>query len=160
MLPLLLGGPEANPEADSLLDPSILVAPPMGKAAMDSRLFLPKSVDGTRDIVTTECLLPPGCGGVDCDRVARKAASRGDGPEPSPPRSLSRRTCGYISIYIYICMCVYSESRYTFDRIDSVRAAILLLLLVERELARECIICIVDGSGVSDRVRFLCLGKF
>jgi hypothetical protein len=59
---------------------------------MDSLLFLPNSDGGTLEIVTTECLRPPGAGGDDCDKVARKACSIGVGPEPSPPRSESLLT--------------------------------------------------------------------
>ena len=41
-----------------------------GTAAIDSLLFLPNSEGGTFEIVTTECLRPPGCGAGDCDKVA------------------------------------------------------------------------------------------
>lgn len=90
-LPLLLGGP-VIPVVDSRRLCNILVAPPMGNAAMDSRRLRPKRVVGTLEIVTTECRRPPDCGAGACERVARKAASLADGPEPSPPRSLNRRT--------------------------------------------------------------------
>lgn len=63
-----------------------------GTAAIDSLLLLPNNDDGTFDIVTTECLRPPGCGAGACDNVARKACSIGVGPDPSPPRSDNRRT--------------------------------------------------------------------
>lgn len=63
-----------------------------GTAAIDSRLLRPNSEGGTFEIVTTECLRPPGCGAGACDKVARKACSIGVGPEPSPPRSESLRT--------------------------------------------------------------------
>lgn len=64
----------------------------LGKAAIDSLRLRPKMVLGTFEIVTTEWRRPPG-DGVGCwTRVARKAASRGVGPEPSPPRSERRRT--------------------------------------------------------------------
>lgn len=59
---------------------------------MDSRRLRPKSVGGTLLMVTTECLRPPGCGAGELYNVARNACSRGDGPEPSPPRSERRRT--------------------------------------------------------------------
>lgn len=65
---------------------------PAGSAAIDSRRLRPKSVGGTLLIVTTECLRPPGCGAGELYKVARNACSRGDGPEPSPPRSERRRT--------------------------------------------------------------------
>lgn len=65
---------------------------PVGKAAMDSRRLRPKNAGGTLEMVTTECRRPPGVGAGACDSVARKAASRGLGPEPSPPRSESRLT--------------------------------------------------------------------
>ncbi|KNC26219.1 hypothetical protein FF38_05397 [Lucilia cuprina] len=61
-----------------------------GNAATDSRRERPNIVAGTLDIVTTECRLPDGAGA--CESVARKAASLGDGPEPSPPRSERRLT--------------------------------------------------------------------
>lgn len=41
-------------------------------------------------MVITEWRRPDGAGA--CDRVAKKAASFGVGPDPSPPRSESRRT--------------------------------------------------------------------
>lgn len=63
---------------------------PAGNAATDSRRPRPNTVNGTLDIVTTECRLPEGCGA--CDNVAKNSASFGDGPEPSPPRSDNRRT--------------------------------------------------------------------
>lgn len=75
---------------------NILVAPPIGNAAMDSRRLRPKRVVGTLEIVTMECRRPPACGAGACDSVARKAASLADGPEPSPPRSLNRRTYSHI----------------------------------------------------------------
>lgn len=58
--------------------------------ATESRRPRPNTVCGTFDIVTTECRRPDGAGA--CERVAKNAASRGLGPEPSPPRSDSRRT--------------------------------------------------------------------
>ena len=64
----------------------------MGTAAIDSLLFRPNNDDGTFEIVTTECLRPPGCGAGACDNVARNACSIGVGPDPSPPRSESLRT--------------------------------------------------------------------
>lgn len=64
------------------------------KAAMDSLRFLPKSVvgGGTLEIVTIECRLAPGFGAGACESVAKNACSIGDGPDPSPPLSDSRRT--------------------------------------------------------------------
>jgi len=91
VLPLLLGGP-VIPVDESRRLCNILVAPPIGKAAMDSRRLRPKRVVGTLEIVTTECRRPPAVGAGVCESVARKAASLADGPEPSPPRSLNRRT--------------------------------------------------------------------
>lgn len=93
VLPELLGGP-VRPEFESRLSGNILVAP-IGSAAMDSRRYRPNEVGGTFEIVTTECLRPPGCGAGACESVAKKAASFGDGPEPSPPLSLRRRTLNY-----------------------------------------------------------------
>lgn len=78
--------------SDSRLLWSIL---PMGKAAMDSLLSRRRNVCGILDIVTTECRRPWDCvvfATVCWDRVARYSASLGDTPEPSPPRSLRRRT--------------------------------------------------------------------
>lgn len=62
----------------------------MGTAAIDSLRFLPNNVEGTFDIVTTECLLPPGCGAGPCDSVARKACSTAVGSVL--PRSDNLRT--------------------------------------------------------------------
>lgn len=90
MLPELLGGP-VMPEAESRRFCNILVAP-MGTAAIDSRLPRPNRVGGTFEIVTTECLRPPGWGAGACERVAKNSASRGVGPEAPLPRSLSRLT--------------------------------------------------------------------
>lgn len=81
------GGPTV-PANDSRLLAKTLVGPAFGKAAMDSRRLLPKSVDGTREIVTTECLRPPGLGAGAVERVAKNAASRADGA----PLSDKRRT--------------------------------------------------------------------
>lgn len=92
VLPLLLGGPDIL-DSESRRLGNILVAPPRGKAAIDSRRLRPNRVGGTLAIVTTECLRPPGWGAGAWERVDRKAASLGDGPDPSPPRSLSRLTC-------------------------------------------------------------------
>lgn len=64
----------------------------LGTAAIDSLLVRPNSDGGTFEIVTTECLRPPGCGAGACDNVARKACSIGVGPDPSPPRSDSLLT--------------------------------------------------------------------
>lgn len=91
VLPLLLGGPETPeaPESRRLLSILALLE---GKAAIDSRRLRPNSVSGTFDIVTTECLRPPGWGPGACDKVAKNVACFGDGPEPSPPLSLNRRT--------------------------------------------------------------------
>lgn len=97
VLPLLLGGP-VNPADESRRLCNILVAPPMGNAAMDSRRLRPNRVVGTLEIVTTECRRPPDCGAGVWESVARKAASLADGPEPSPPRSLNRRTYSLHSI--------------------------------------------------------------
>lgn len=94
VLPLLLGGPDI-PDFESLRPGNILVAPASGNAAMDSRRLRPNRVGGTLDMVTTECLRPPGWGAGAWDSVARKAASFGEGPDPSPPRSLNRLTCRY-----------------------------------------------------------------
>jgi len=66
--------------------------PPAGKAAIDSLRLRPNIVSGTLDIVTIECLRPPGAGFLACESVAKKAASRGVGPLPSPPRSDKRLT--------------------------------------------------------------------
>lgn len=59
---------------------------------MDSLRLRAKIVLGTFEIVTTECLRPPREGLGAWQRVARKAASRGVGPDPSPPCSERRRT--------------------------------------------------------------------
>lgn len=59
-------------------------------AATDSLRQRPNNTGGTLEIVTTECRRPDGAGAW--QRVARKAASLGVGPEPSPPRSDSLRT--------------------------------------------------------------------
>lgn len=92
VLPLLLDGPVIPAVNESRRLCNILVALPMGNAAMDSRRLRPNRVVGTLEIVTTECRRPPDCGAGVCESVARKAASLADGPEPSPPRSLNRRT--------------------------------------------------------------------
>lgn len=62
---------------------------------MDSLRFLPNMVvvGGARDMVTTECLLAPGAGAGAWERVAKKACSIGEGPDPSPPRSDNLLTC-------------------------------------------------------------------
>lgn len=68
---------------------------PEGKVAIDSRLFLPNKTEGggAREIVTTECLLPPAWGAGAELKVAKKAASRGETPFPvSPPCSDKRLT--------------------------------------------------------------------
>lgn len=90
-LPALLSG-AVIPEDDSRRLCNILGATPIGNVAMDSRRLRPERVVGTLEIVTMECRLPPGCGADVCESVAKKAASLTDGPDPSPPRSLNRRT--------------------------------------------------------------------
>lgn len=98
VLPLLLGGP-VIPVDESRRPCNILVAPAMGNAAIDSRRLRPNRVVGTLEIVTTECRRPD-CGAGVCESVAKKAASLADGPDPSPPRSLNRRTCSHVNLRI------------------------------------------------------------
>lgn len=81
---------DGGPAKDSLLAPRIRGGACDGYAAMDSRRLLPKRDVGTFDMVTTLWRRPPGLGAGAVERVARKAASRGEGP--SPPLSESRRT--------------------------------------------------------------------
>lgn len=79
--------------------------PPPGYAATDSRRHRPNTVCGSFEIVTTECRRPDGAGA--CDSVARNSASLGVGPEPSPPRSDSRRT--WLAVMPSVTCCVGSE---------------------------------------------------
>lgn len=79
--------------------------PPAGIAATDSRRPRPNTFIGTFEIVTTEWRRPDGCGA--CDSVARNSASLGDGPEPSPPRSDSRRT--WLAVMPSVTCCDGSE---------------------------------------------------
>lgn len=59
---------------------------------MDSLRLRANIVLGTFEIVTTECRRPPREGLGAWQRVARNSVSRGEGPDPSPPCSESRRT--------------------------------------------------------------------
>lgn len=77
---------------ESLLPGRTLPGAPAGYAAIDSLRLLPKSVVGTLDIVTTECLRPPGEGPGAVERVARNSACLGVGPEAPSPLSERRRT--------------------------------------------------------------------